>query len=205
MRSLSRSLGVCLSKDVSRRSLRILELRSPSAYRRFSSGVSTINGLTFAGLRNLSILEFHELCISYFFVPGSSDTIVNVQLINTSSSFTFSPSWGAFATCIVISRLDLPVAYVTRPDNCKSHISVRGEWMVMRSQLAVTVVTSSPVCLSVCILRPIGFLCRYWGLHAMIPESASRSMKIVPRRMCPEELRYVSRSHGSRAKGSTTE
>jgi hypothetical protein len=155
--------------------------------------------------QSLSILEFHELCMSYFFVPGSSDTIVNVQLINTSSSFTFSPSCGAFATCIVISRLDLPVAYVTRPDNCKSHISVRGEWMVMRSQLAVTVVTSSPVCLSVCILRPIGFLCRYWGLHAMIPESASRSMKIVPRRMCPEELRYVSRSHGSRAKGSTTE
>jgi hypothetical protein len=91
----------------------------------------------------------------YFFVPGSSETIVKVQFISTSSSLTSCPSWGAFATCIVISKLLLPVAYVTRPDSCKSHISVSGELIVMRSQDAVTVVTSSPVCLSVDILRPL--------------------------------------------------
>jgi hypothetical protein len=61
-------------------------------------------------MQSFSIPKFNELCMSYFFVPGSSDTIVKVQLINTSSSLTFSPSCGAFATCIVISRLDLPVA-----------------------------------------------------------------------------------------------
>jgi hypothetical protein len=60
--------------------------------------------------QSFSIPKFHELCMSYFFVPGSSETIVKVQLINTSSSLTFSPSCGALATCIVISRLDLPVA-----------------------------------------------------------------------------------------------
>jgi hypothetical protein len=64
---------------------------------------------------------------SYFLVPGSSDTMVKVQLMSTSSSLTFSPFAGAFATCIVISRLLLPVAYVTRPDKWRSHISVRGE------------------------------------------------------------------------------
>jgi hypothetical protein len=46
----------------------------------------------------------------YFFVPGSRDTMVKVQLMSTSSSLTFSPSSGAFATCIVISKLLLPVA-----------------------------------------------------------------------------------------------
>jgi hypothetical protein len=97
----------------------------------------------------------HCLRGSYFLVPGSSDTIVKVQLMSTSSSLTFSPFSGAFATCIVISKLLLPVAYVTRPDSWRSHISVSGEWMVMRSQLAVTVVTSSPVCLSVAKFRHI--------------------------------------------------
>jgi len=94
-------------------------------------------------------------CQPYFLVPGSRDTIVKVQLMSTSSSLNFSPFAGAFATCIVISRLLLPVAYVTRPDSWRSHISVSGEWMVMRSQLAVTVVTSSPVCLSVKEFRHI--------------------------------------------------
>jgi hypothetical protein len=47
---------------------------------------------------------------AYFFVPGSRDTIVKVQLMSTSSSLTFSPCFGAFATCIVISKLLLPVA-----------------------------------------------------------------------------------------------
>lgn len=83
----------------------------------------------------------------YFLVPGSRDTMVNAQLINTSSFLTSSPSLGAFATCIVISKLLLPVAYVTFPDSSKSHISVRGCCMMIRSQEAVTVVTSSPVCL----------------------------------------------------------
>lgn len=91
----------------------------------------------------------------HFFVVGSNDTIVKVQLIKTSSSLTSAPSFGAFATCIVISRLLLPVAYVTRPDNWRSQISVSGEWMVIRSQLAVTVVTSSPVCLSTITIRRV--------------------------------------------------
>jgi hypothetical protein len=34
-------------------------------------------------------------------------------------------------------------------------------------------------------------------LYATTPDRASRSMSSVPKRMCPEELRYVSRSHGS--------
>jgi hypothetical protein len=85
--------------------------------------------------------------------------MVNVQLIKTSLSLILSPSLGALATCIVISKLLLPVAYVTRPDNWRSHISVSGEWMVIRSQLAVTVVTSSPVCLSVATFRDLWLLC----------------------------------------------
>jgi hypothetical protein len=112
MRSLSRSLGVCLRSEVFLRSLRTWEFRSPNAYRRFSSGVSTTKGFTFTGLDQLiSIVVVHAaVAPSYFFVPGSSETIVNVQLINTSSSAVSSPSFGAFATCIVISRLLRPVA-----------------------------------------------------------------------------------------------
>lgn len=103
----------------------------------------------------ISCLVPVDVWSTYFFVPGSRETMVKVQLISTSSSLTSCPSWGAFTTCMVISKLLLPVAYVTRPDSCKSHISVSGELIVMRSQDAVTVVTSSPVCLSVDILRPL--------------------------------------------------
>jgi hypothetical protein len=35
--------------------LRTLELRSPKAYRRFSSAVSTIKGLTFTGLETCQL------------------------------------------------------------------------------------------------------------------------------------------------------
>lgn len=56
---------------------------------------------------------------------------------------------------------------------------------MIRSQAAVTVVTPSPVC-----------------LYATTPDRASRSINSVPKRMCPDELRYVSSSHGSWASGS---
>lgn len=54
MRSDSRSFGVCLIRAVSLRCLRTLELRSPRAYRRFSSGVEIMRGLTLTGLRDAS-------------------------------------------------------------------------------------------------------------------------------------------------------
>ena len=77
--------------------------------------------------------------------------------------------------------------------------------MVIRSQEAVTVVTSSPVCLYLDDIRNLDRVGVALKAYAITPESASRSMKIVPRRICPDEFRYVSRSHGSRARGSTTE
>jgi hypothetical protein len=152
MRSLSRSLGVCLIRAVELRSFRILELRSPRAYRRFSSAVSTINGFTATGLQSCQSMSDYIRRTAYFFVPGSRDTMVNAQLSSMSSFLIFSPSLGAFATCIEISKLLLPVAYVTCPDNSKSHISVSGWLITIRSQDAVTVVTSSPVCLYLCEL-----------------------------------------------------
>lgn len=147
MRSLSRSFGVCLINEVLRLSLRICELRSPKAYRRFSSAVSTTNALTLTGLNRSQLNPCGARHASYFLVPGSKDTIVKVQLIRMSVSLTVSPSLGAFATCIVISKLLRPVAYVTLPDSWRSQISSSGWCIVIRSQEAVTVVTSSPVCL----------------------------------------------------------
>jgi hypothetical protein len=68
----------------------------------------------------------------------------------------------------------------------------------MRSQLAVTVVTSSPVCLYLLEhLDQVRYSAQLLNAYAMMPERASRSMKMVPSRMCPEEFRYVSSSHGS--------
>ncbi len=84
---------------------------------------------------------------SYFFVSGSSETIVKVQVNITSSSLLACPAGGALATLQVISILLLPVAYVTCPLYSRSQSSVSGCWIVMRSNAAVTVVTPSPVCL----------------------------------------------------------
>ncbi len=97
-----------------------------------------------------------------------------------------------------------PVAYVTWPLNSRSQISLSGELIVILSKAAVTVVTSSPVC-----------------LYAMTPDRASRSINNVPSLvriqlvyyerylsgvlldlMCPSALRYVSESHGSPPNGS---
>lgn len=102
-----------------------------------------------------------------------------------SLSLTFSPSLGAAATWSEISILLLPVAKVTCPLNSKSQIELNGCAIVILSTAAVTVMTDSPVC-----------------LYATTPASASRSIKIVPNRMCPDELIYESRSHGSLASGS---
>lgn len=83
----------------------------------------------------------------YFLVLGSNETMVKAQLMRTSSFLACSPALGALATCIVTSKLLLPVAYVTCPESSRSHISVSGCCIIIRSQEAVTVVTSSPVCL----------------------------------------------------------
>jgi hypothetical protein len=112
--------------------------------------------------------------IMYFLVPGSNETIVQVQLIRMSSGFTFSPSLGALATCKDISIELLPVAYVTCPLNSRSHISFSGFMMVILSNAAVTVVTPSPVC-----------------LYAITPDRASRSMKRVPslsKQICQQHI-----------------
>lgn len=111
--------------------------------------------------------------------------MVKAQVIRMSFSCTSLPSLGALATCRETSILLLPVANVTFPLSSRSQISLRGCFSVIRSTAAVTVMTASPVC-----------------LYETTPAKASRSMKMVPSLMCPEEFIYESKSQGSRANGN---